>query len=201
MAGVVKPEDEIMHRVLSSTPVKAVVLWVPGGEGNRIAPAERWTRLGATVSSASVTVASGVGSQDAEEAAVVAAAQAVFDAMAALDADAFRDSMVPDGFLMAVGFESSPKTSRDDFAARVGQRTRPMIERMWDPEVRIDEPFATLWAPYDFYSGLEFSHCGTDAFQLAKTAEGWRVISITYTALPPPTCSTHPEGPPTDAIR
>jgi uncharacterized cupin superfamily protein len=45
MAGMVRPEDEVMHRVLEG-PVKAVVLWVPGGEGDRIAPPERWTRLG-----------------------------------------------------------------------------------------------------------------------------------------------------------
>jgi mannose-6-phosphate isomerase-like protein (cupin superfamily) len=46
MAGVVKPSDEVMHRVLSDVPVKALVVWVPGGEGDRIAPADRWTRIG-----------------------------------------------------------------------------------------------------------------------------------------------------------
>jgi len=46
MVGVVKPGDEVMHRVLSDVPVKALVLWVPGGEAERIAPAERWTRIG-----------------------------------------------------------------------------------------------------------------------------------------------------------
>ena len=46
MVGVVKPGDEVMHRVLGDQPVKALVLWVPGGEGDRIAPAERWTRIG-----------------------------------------------------------------------------------------------------------------------------------------------------------
>lgn len=46
MAAVVKPGDEIIHRVLSDEPVKAVVIWVPGGEGDRIAPAERWIRIG-----------------------------------------------------------------------------------------------------------------------------------------------------------
>jgi hypothetical protein len=71
-----------------------------------------------------------------------------------------------------------------------------MIERMWDPEVRIDGPVATVWAPYDFYSATEFSHCGTDAFQLAKTADGWKVAMISYTSQAPPTCSMHPDGPP-----
>ena len=46
MVGVVKPGDEVIHRVLGDEPVKAVVIWVPGGEGDRIAPAERWTPIG-----------------------------------------------------------------------------------------------------------------------------------------------------------
>jgi mannose-6-phosphate isomerase-like protein (cupin superfamily) len=45
MVAVVKPADEIMHRVLEG-PVKAVVIWVPGGEGNRIQPAQNWRPLG-----------------------------------------------------------------------------------------------------------------------------------------------------------
>ena len=46
MVGVVKPGDEVIHRVLGDEPVKAVVIWVPGGEGDRIAPSERWTPIG-----------------------------------------------------------------------------------------------------------------------------------------------------------
>jgi quercetin dioxygenase-like cupin family protein len=45
MVGVVKPADEVMHRVLVA-PVRAVVIWVPGGEGSRVQPAERWRPLG-----------------------------------------------------------------------------------------------------------------------------------------------------------
>jgi quercetin dioxygenase-like cupin family protein len=45
MVGVVKPADEVMHRVLVA-PVRAVVIWVPGGEGNRVQPAENWRPLG-----------------------------------------------------------------------------------------------------------------------------------------------------------
>ena len=142
---------------------------------------------------------SDVVARDVEERAVIAAAQALFDAMEALDAEAFRNSMVPEGSLLAVGLETTRRTTRDDFAARIAEQTRPMIERMWDPDVRIDGPVATLWAPYDFHSGPEFSHCGTDAFQLAKTPEGWKVVIVTYTAQIPPTCNTHPEGPPRGA--
>ena len=45
MVGVVKAGDEVMHRVLGDEPVKALVIWVPGGEADRIAPRERWTEI------------------------------------------------------------------------------------------------------------------------------------------------------------
>ena len=134
-----------------------------------------------------------------EERAVIEAAQAMFDAMEALDPEAFLASMVPEGFLRAIGFETTQSTTRDRFAARLANQTQPMFERMWNPEVRIDGPVATLWAPYDFYRGIEFSHCGTDAFQLAKTGGTWKVVLVSYTVQMPPDCSTHPEGPPMDA--
>lgn len=34
--GIVHPGDTVVHRVLSSTPVKAVVIWVPGGEADAL---------------------------------------------------------------------------------------------------------------------------------------------------------------------
>ena len=137
-----------------------------------------------------------VTAQTAEEREVIAAVQALFDAMAARDGQAFRAGMLPDGFLVAVGYESMSRTSRDDFATRLPDAGFVMHERMWDPEVRSDGPVATVWAPYDFYRGIEFSHCGTDAIQLAKTLEGWKVAWMSYTVQRPPDCSTHPEGPP-----
>ncbi len=138
--------------------------------------------------------ATGADAQGREERAVIAAAQAMFDAMEARDPEAFRDAMMENGFLMAVGFETTSRTTREEFARRLADQTTPMHERMWDPEVRIDGPVAMLWAPYDFYRGMEFSHCGTDAFQLAKTPEGWKVVTVSYTVQRPPDCSTHPDG-------
>lgn len=44
MVGLVKPTDQIAHQVIEG-PVKAVVVWLPGGESTRIAPLERWTRM------------------------------------------------------------------------------------------------------------------------------------------------------------
>lgn len=37
MVGIVRPEDEVVHRVLSEGPVRALVVWAPGGEADRLA--------------------------------------------------------------------------------------------------------------------------------------------------------------------
>ena len=37
MVGIVRPGDGVVHRVLSDVPVKALVIWAPGGEADRIA--------------------------------------------------------------------------------------------------------------------------------------------------------------------
>ncbi|HEX9730051.1 MAG TPA: cupin domain-containing protein [Gemmatimonadales bacterium] len=37
MVGIVRPGDEVIHRVASDHPVKALVIWAPGGEVERIA--------------------------------------------------------------------------------------------------------------------------------------------------------------------
>lgn len=39
--GVVRPGDEVIHRVASPGPVRALVIWAPGGEVDRLAPGFR----------------------------------------------------------------------------------------------------------------------------------------------------------------
>ncbi|MCB1748315.1 MAG: cupin domain-containing protein [Gammaproteobacteria bacterium] len=36
MLGIVQPGDTVRHSVIGETPVKAVVIWVPGGEAERL---------------------------------------------------------------------------------------------------------------------------------------------------------------------
>lgn len=38
MVGIVRPGDEVVHRVIGETPVRALVIWAPGGEAARLAP-------------------------------------------------------------------------------------------------------------------------------------------------------------------
>ena len=38
MVGIVRPGDEVVHHFPGEVPVKAIVIWAPGGELERIAP-------------------------------------------------------------------------------------------------------------------------------------------------------------------
>lgn len=41
MAGIVRPEDTVAHRVRGDEPVRALVVWAPGGEADRLGFNER----------------------------------------------------------------------------------------------------------------------------------------------------------------
>lgn len=51
-------------------------------------------------------------------------------------------------------------------------------ERVQFERVLIDANLASVWAPYEFYLGSKFSHCGYNSFQLVKLADGWRIAHI-----------------------
>lgn len=69
----------------------------------------------------------------------------------------------------------------ESFVAGIGGSGRNWNERVWDPEISFDGDLALVWAKYDFLADGHFSHCGVDAFHLARTPQGWRIISIIYT--------------------
>ncbi|GAB5400233.1 MAG: hypothetical protein Aureis2KO_18180 [Aureisphaera sp.] len=51
-------------------------------------------------------------------------------------------------------------------------------ERLLDYKVSIDGNLAHVWTPYEFWVNDSFSHCGANAFTLAKTEDGWKIIHL-----------------------
>ena len=51
-------------------------------------------------------------------------------------------------------------------------------ERLNDIEIKIDAELATVWAPYQFYIGQKFSHCGVNTFTLVKIEKNWKIWYI-----------------------
>ena len=139
---------------------------------------------------------------DAEREAILAAVQGIFDALAAGDGESLREIMHPDVLMHSVeragdGARSTSTSTRDQLAARLEGSDQALIERMWDPEVRVSGDLAMVWTPYDFYVGEELSHCGADALMLTRNDdESWKIIALSWTRLQPPTCELHPQGPP-----
>ena len=51
-------------------------------------------------------------------------------------------------------------------------------EKLLDYKVSVDGNLAHVWTPYEFYLNGTFSHCGANAFTLAKTVDGWKIIHL-----------------------
>lgn len=67
----------------------------------------------------------------------------------------------------------------NEFLAFVGTPTQDKYrEEISIEAVEAEKSLASVWAPYKFYLNGKVSHCGTDSFQLVKTAEGWKIQYI-----------------------
>ena len=134
--------------------------------------------------------------QTTAEAEVLEAVQKVFDGISTGDSALLRSVMHSTATLIAVPDQGPPRVSSgNQFIERVAGASTTMLERMWDPVVHIDGPIASVWTPYDFYRGGEFSHCGIDAVQLVRDEGKWRVVIVTYT-IHRTNCPPSPLGPP-----
>jgi hypothetical protein len=133
-----------------------------------------------------------------DRADVIAAVQGFFDSMARRDAALAARVFMPAARLYAVT-EGPTRTVRvstvEEFISGLTTGTGALLERMWDPEVRVHGGIATLWTRYDFHRAGVFSHCGVDAFDLVKTADGWKIAGASYT-IERTGCTPSPLGPP-----
>jgi hypothetical protein len=112
----------------------------------------------------------------------LATVQALFDAMAAHDAQAIRKLMAPGTQMLVVGEDGKLHVGKDEgFLEAVAKDAASWEERAWDAKVTVDGPMAQVWAPYDFHHGGNFSHCGTNSVTLVHGEDGWRVVAIAYT--------------------
>ncbi len=137
---------------------------------------------------------------EAEREAILAPIEALFTAMAARDAAAGAALIHNRGMGIAITADG-PDTGAiralplSELVASFATAGPPVLERIWDAEIRIDGPLATVWAPYDFWLDGDLHHCGTDAFQLMREGDGWRVVNVAWTRRDEG-CGDSPLGPP-----
>jgi ketosteroid isomerase-like protein len=111
---------------------------------------------------------------------------AMFDAMRAKDGDALSALLTEDARLVQTGFDAqgAPRMNvvpMADFAQRVSTSARYLDEQIWDERVHVNDNLATVDVRYAFFVDGEFSHCGVDAFQLFRSADGWKIFHVADT--------------------
>lgn len=113
-----------------------------------------------------------------EPAAVLSAVQTFFDGMRDKDTVKVLSTVDPVARLIAVTPAGEIQAIPMAQFLRAVSGPRALDERIYDPEIRVDRNLATVWAWYDITVDGQFSHCGVDAFQLTKGANGWRITQI-----------------------
>ncbi len=118
--------------------------------------------------------------------AALRAVERLFEALKADDTAGMRAVMHPAGRIIQTGTRDGVPFVRvnplNDFLASIGAaKGRGLEERIYNPDVRIDDNLATVWAHYDFRAGGAISHCGVDAYHLVRTTDGWRILEIVDT--------------------
>jgi hypothetical protein len=136
------------------------------------------------IAAALVLAAAMLRAQSADESAINAAVQKLFDGMAGHDAAMMRSTMLPDARLYSARNDAPPtSTASDEFVSHVSTMKGDLMERFIGPvKVLIHGRTAQVWGDYEFVLDGKFSHCGVDSFSLLKTAEGWKIASVVYTA-------------------
>ena len=132
-------------------------------------------------------------SDPAEDREVVRTVERLFEGMRTQDTAVLSGLLAPELIFVSARdtaghWRVTHYTAREFLSGMAGpvDTATQFRERMWNPEVRVDGAIATLWTPYDFHVGARFSHCGYDAFQLARGERGWYITAITYTVRPAP---------------
>jgi hypothetical protein len=165
----------------------------------RIVPTALLLVLGAACAGARPNArAAGASAPAGAEREVVEAVERLFAGMRTRDTASLRALLAPELVIVSAReTDTGTVVRRQDaagFLRSVAASPEELRERMWAPVVRVDGAIATLWAPYDFHRGARFSHCGHDAFHLARAGGRWVITALTYTVRAAP-CA----GPPGDA--
>jgi hypothetical protein len=129
--------------------------------------------------------ASGIAPDPAQEAEVLAVVNRLWEAMRTNDSSMARSVFDSTARMVSIVDRNGARSVRwspvDGFVRAIGTAKTPWIERMVGPEVRIHSNLASVWTWYDFTVDGKVSHCGYDSIELARMADGWKIIYIADT--------------------
>lgn len=120
--------------------------------------------------------------------AAVRVVEQMFEALKAGDTAGMRAVMHPEARVIQTGTRDGQPFNRvnqlDGFLKAIGAAAasgRKLEERIYNPEVRIDDNLATVWVQYDFLVDGQVTHCGVDSYQLVRVGQAWQVLQVVDT--------------------
>jgi hypothetical protein len=128
-----------------------------------------------------LTIISTTAFAQGDEAAVKQAVNQLFEGMKKSDTAMIRASFSSQPILQTIIKNKEGKASietepLDSFLVAVAKPHNEVYdERITFDVIKIDRELAMVWAPYKFYVGEKFSHCGVDSFQLVKINSEWKI--------------------------
>ncbi len=136
--------------------------------------------------SASLTLAvfaPGVAAQD--DASPLAAVHRMFEGMRSADSAMVRGTLAPDVRFAILDAREGALTIRaqkvDGWVSGIAGSGGAWNEQIYDVQVMVDGPMASVWAPYTFYVNGAISHCGINSIELLRDTESWKVTQISDT--------------------
>lgn len=146
------------------------------------------TMLGVVVVGLGVLLAPGgtAAQTGADEAAILQVVHDLFDGMREKDGEKLSGVWHPDARLQTAGTDADGaaqlgSTPVAGFIQGVVDSSAELDEVTFDERVVIDGRLATVWAPYNLFVNGAFQHCGVDAIQMIRTADGWKIFQLTDT--------------------
>lgn len=115
----------------------------------------------------------------------LAAVQRMFEGMRTADSAMTRSVFAPGARFAMLDARGGPAAIRFDsvggWIAAIATSNRRWDEQIYDVQVRVDGNLAQVWAPYTFYLDKQLRHCGVNAIDLLRDAEGWKVTQLADT--------------------
>jgi hypothetical protein len=114
---------------------------------------------------------------------VYAVVTRLFDGMRTRDTASMRAAFASSAALTSVTAAGVRSDAIDSWIASVGSAPAGVVldERLGDHVVQVSGDLASVWVDYWFFVGDRFSHCGVDAFVLARVGGEWRILSVADT--------------------
>lgn len=133
-----------------------------------------------------------------DERSVLAVIDRFFDHLSRRDSAGMAGILEPQGLftITEIGPKAKPPRTitHQEYLARMKKGSGTLLERYWEPTVRMDSALAVVSCPYDFYFDGVFSHCGLDVFTLVVRDGRWRIAGCAY-SIRKEGCAPSPLGP------